>query len=112
MKLAINLLKQKNEYLSQFKNLTLKELQRLQTGDTAHINQFYYLRQIILDAIESIDMYLKLYELQDSSETNARIILMFLQKNRELLKEVLKQDILMHSYLSELKYDVVESQTA
>ena len=112
MKLVIDLLKQKNNYLIQFKKLGDFELHRLQSGDYSHVEQFYYSRQIILDAIENIDKTLRKYKVQRTSEEDKKIVLALLKKQKEIAMAILQKDILIHSYLNDLQYDVVESQIA
>lgn len=112
MKLVIDLLKQKNNYLAQFKRIGDFESHRLQSGDYSYIEQFYYSRQIILDAIESIDKNLKQYTAQKTSEEDKKTIMALLKKQKEITLAILQKDLLIHSYLNDLQYDVVESQIA
>ncbi len=112
MKLAIQLLEQKNNYLVQFKKIGDFECRRLQSGDYSHIEQFYYSRQIILDAIGHIDEHLKRYNPKNISKNHKETVLELLQKNREIIKSILQKDMLIHSYLNDLQYDVVEDQIA
>jgi len=112
MKPVIDLLKQKNNYLSQFEKMNVFECRRLQSGDYSHIEQFYYSRQIILDAIENIDNSLKTYRVQKVSEENKKTILNLLNEKRKITLSILRQDIIIHSYLNDLQYDVLENQTA
>ena len=74
MKLAIQLLEQKNNYLVQFKKIGDFECRRLQSGDYSHIEQFYYSRQIILDAIGHIDEHLKRYNPKNISESHKETV--------------------------------------
>ena len=112
MKLVIDLLKQKNNYLMQFKKIGSLECQRLQSGDYSHIEQFYYSRQIILDAIDNIDKNLKSYTAQRTSKADKGTISILLKKQREITMVILQRDIVIHSYLNDLQYDLVESQIA
>ena len=112
MELIIDLLQQKNNYLLQFKKIGSLECQRLQVGDYSHIEQFYYSRQIILDAIENIDIQIKNYAPQHTSKEYKKIIKLLLQKRRIITKSILQQDITIHSYLNDLQYDRIEDQIA
>ncbi|MDE0518778.1 MAG: hypothetical protein F4X95_03820 [Oligoflexia bacterium] len=112
MELVIDLLQQKNNYLLQFEKMGSFECQRLRTGDYSHIEQFYYSRQIILDAIENIDIQIRSYTPQQISKEHKETIKALFQKKRAITKSILQQDITIHSYLNNLQYDVVEDQTA
>ncbi len=112
MKLVIDLLKQKNNYLMQFKKIGSLECDRLRSGDYSHIERFYYNRQIILDAIENIDKNLKSYTVQNTSEEDRETISILLRKQREITRAILQKDLIVHSYLNDLQYDLVESQIA
>ena len=113
MKLVIDLLKQKNNYLSQFKKISSLECHRLQSGDYSHLEQFYYSRQVILDAIENIDIHLKKYAVQFVSETEKKTVRGLLQKKRKITWAILQIDFLIHSYLNDSKSkDIVEDQIA
>ena len=112
MELVIDLLQQKNNYLIQFEKISSFECQRLQSGDYSHIEQFYYSRQIILDAIENIDTHLKNYTPHNTSAKHKETIRTLLKKKRAITKSILQKDILIHSYLNDLQYDVIEDQIA
>ncbi len=112
MKLVIDLLRQKNNYLFQFEKISTLECQRLQKGDYSHIKQFYYSRQIILDAIENLDIQLKKYNPEKISEKEKKTVIQLLRKKREVTLAILQKDILIHSYLNDLQYDIVEDQIA
>ena len=112
MKLVIDLLRQKNNYLFQFEKISILECQRLQKGDLSHIEQFYYSRQIILDAIENLDIQLKKYNPEKISKKEKETVIQLLRKKREVTLAILQKDILIHSYLNDLQYDIVEDQIA
>lgn len=112
MKLVIDLLKQKHNYLMQFKKIGSLECDRLHSGDYSQIERFYYNRQIILDAIENIDKNLKNYMVQNTSEEDKETISILLKKQREITMAILQKDIVIHSHLNDLQYDLVESQIA
>ena len=113
MKLVIDLLKQKNNYLSQFEKISSLECHRLQSGDYSHLEQFYYSRQVILDAIENIDIHLKRHSVQSISEIEKKKVLGLLQKKRKITWAILQTDFLIHSYLNDSQNkDVVEDQIA
>ena len=112
MKWAVDLLKQKNNYLVQFEKISSLEYHRMQSGNHNNIKQFYYSRQIILDAIASIDKHLNTYQTQDISEEDKKTVLSLLQQKRKITLAILQTDILIHSYLNNLQYDVVEDQIA
>ena len=113
MKLVIDLLKQKNNYLSQFEKISSLECHRLQSGDYSHLEQFYYSRQVILDAMENIDIHLKKYSVQSVSEVEKKTVLKLLQKKRKIAWAILQTDLLIHSYLNDShSADIVEDQIA
>lgn len=112
MKLVIDLLRQKNNYLYQFEKISTLECQRLQKGDYSHIKLFYHSRQIILEAIENLDLQLEKYPPQKISEDHKKTIAKLLRKKREVTLAILQKDILIHSYLNDLQYDIVEDQIA
>ena len=105
MKLAIDLLQQKKDYLKEFEKINSVECNRLRAGDYNHIQQFYYNRQIILDAISNIDKHLKECEAQAFSEEEKQLVRSLFQNMRGLITSILHTDILIHSYLNDLQYD-------
>ena len=113
MKTVIDLLQQKNRYLLQFEKRSSSECDRLRAGDCSHIKQFYYKRQVILDAIENIDTHLNQFKPKKISKKDKKTITQLLQKNREITRTILRKDILIHSYLNGLQCDdIVEDQIA
>ncbi len=113
MKAIIDLLQQKNRYLVQFEKRSSLECNRLRAGDFNHIKQFYYKRQVILDAIENIDTHLNKFKPPKISKKDKKTITQLLQKNRDITRTILRKDILIHSYLNGLQFDdIVEDQIA
>lgn len=95
-----------------FKKISSLEYDRLRSGDYSHIKKFYYSRQIILDAMSNIDKTLKSYTAQKISEEDKKAILALLKKQREIKMAILQKDIIIHSYLNDLQYDLIESRIA
>ena len=113
MKLVIDLLRQKNNYLIQFAKISSLECHRLQSGNYKHIEQFYYSRQVILDAIENIDIHLKRYSVQSVSEVDKKTVRELLQEKRKIARDILQTDLLIHSYLNNSQNKgIVEDQIA
>jgi len=115
MKQVIELLKQKNNYLTQFNHISAREYHRLQSGNYSNysdMKKFYQDRKVILDAIDDIDLYLKHYQIQSSSPEDKELIIKLFKQNRELTMCILQKDLFIHYYLNDLQSDVVEDQIA
>ena len=113
MKWVIDLLRQKNNYLTQFETISSFQCHRLQSGDHSHLEQFYYSRQVILDAIENIDTHLKKCSVQSISSAEKNLVRALLRKKRKITWNILRTDLLIHSYLNKAhKVDIVEDQIA
>lgn len=112
MKLVIDLLQQKKDYLIEFEKINSVECNRLRAGDYSQIEQFYYNRQIILDAISNIDKHLKECEVETFSDEDKKAVKNLFQKMRALVTSVLHTDILIHSYLNDLQSDSIKDQIA
>ena len=112
MKTVINLLEKKNNYLSQFEQLSSFEWKRICGGDFSNIESFYYSRQIILDAIDRIDYKLKKYKLSLSDKDIQKKIMPLLQKKHKIIMSILHKDLLIHSNIRDLESGLLENRIA
>ena len=111
MKPITDLLKQKNHYLIQIKKLSTTEYNRLRSGDRSHIKSFYLSRQTLLEAISHIDHLLKKRK-APVNKKDKKIVETLLKETRVITKNILKKDLLIHSYLNNAHYDILEDKIA
>ncbi len=112
MKLMIDLLRRKNNHLTQFEKISSFECRRLQAGDASHIDKFYYKRQILLDKIEDIDKRLKKHKSKNLSEEHKKTALKLFQEQRRITHSILQQDMMIHAFLNNAGDDIIEEQIA
>ena len=112
MNIIISLLKQKNIYLTRFKRLSICEHRRIQNGDFSQLDAFYHNRQILLEAIESIDRKLMRHKSIPVSSKDKKIIIKLLYEKRAIIMSILDKDLCIHSYFSEWEQSMMKSQIA
>ena len=112
MNTIIDLLKQKNSYLKNFKQLSVREHTRVQNGDFSHLNKFYYKRKALLESIEKLDKQLNQQKDILLSLEDKKIMLNLLQEKRGIVMSILDKDLRIYSYFSEKEQQAVKSQIA
>ena len=112
MKTLIDMLEKKNNYLSQFEQLSSLEWKRICVGDFSNVEKFYYSRQIILDAIDHIDKKLKKHKLSLSNKHTQKQVMSILQKKHKIILSILHKDLLIHSNIRELESNLLENRIA
>ena len=100
-------LEKKNSYLSEFSKLNKEEITRLAQGNVKNLENFYYLREIIINAINKLDKRISILESWDEEiKNNAKTkkkFLFVLEKKRELVLSILDQDLKIISLIDKLK---------
>ena len=102
-KTILNMLEQKNHYLSQFDDLSEKQLKRLRAGNFSHIKSFYHHRQMILNAMETIDKKLKKGPRPSVSQKSKDRLKTLLYESRLLMLSIQMKDRLIHKILTKKK---------
>ncbi len=107
----IELLSKKNSYLIEFQKLNKEELGRLKNSNFQNLEDFYYDREILLNAISRIDQELSHYKVEDFkdvSEESKRKIIYLLRNKRQFLVYILNQDMQIHEQLGDQMSSGVE----
>ena len=112
MNIIINLLKQKNTYLTRFKRLSICEHRRIQNGDFSRLDAFYHNRQVLLEAIESLDKELMQHKSIPVSEKDKKTIIKLLHEKRAIIMSILDKDLCIHSYFNEWEQSMMKNQIA
>lgn len=68
----LEVLDRKNSYLLEFHKINTEELTRLIKGNSDNLENFYYSREILLNAISKIDAQILKQEISDNCEINKR----------------------------------------
>ncbi len=110
--MIIDLLKQKNTYLTQFSRLSIGECQRLKKGDFSRINEFCSARQKILKSIAKIDAQIQTYKEAHLSEQEKKDIIQLLKEKRSIVCSIVQQDLLIHCYVNEQKLPSLKDRSA
>lgn len=107
MREFINLLKETNNYLIKFKKLSSLEYIHLQKGESINKKTFYHNRKMILNTIDHINKTLNTlppHKLLSQKEKDT--ISFLLQEKRNIIVNIVKQDILIHTYLNKKFHNV------
>ena len=102
VKEMILLLQKKIAYLQDFQNLNREEWTRINQGNLENIEDFYYDREILLNAIERIDKQLQHYKIDQCEGVDKKSknkIIFLLQKKRKAIHHIVGQDMKIHDCL-------------
>lgn len=100
-----DLLEQKNSYLLEFHKLNMDELNLLADGHIEHFEDFYYSRELLLNAISKLDVQISEDEIENLEQPNKiqkKKLLDILNLNRKMVMSIVDQDLAIISLLSEL----------
>ena len=103
IKRVIDLLGRKNGYLVDFQTLNSEELARIEQGNFANLEAFYYDRELLLNAMEKLDHKLREYSVDELGSTQSPFkekILELLKNKRKFIHNILDQDMAIHDSLS------------
>ncbi|MCZ0932141.1 MAG: hypothetical protein OXJ52_03200 [Oligoflexia bacterium] len=99
------LLEQKNSYLLEFHEINMDELSRLAEGSVNNLENFYYSREILLNAINKLDHEIsknKIEALKVNKQEKKKLI-DILNLKRKMVLSILDQDLAIISLVGQLK---------
>ena len=102
VKEMILLLQKKIAYLQDFQNLNREEWTRINQGNLENIEDFYYDRELLLNAMERIDKKLQHYKVDQCegvTQKSKNKIIFLLQKKRKAIHHIVNQDMKIHDHL-------------
>ncbi|MCY4513322.1 MAG: hypothetical protein OXB86_06505 [Bdellovibrionales bacterium] len=102
------MLEQKNSYLLEFHKINTEEMDRLAEGCADHLEDFYYSRELLLNAIDKLDRRIQEKERKPAplvgvSEKNKLKKLLSLKKN--MILSILDQDLTILSLVEKINKD-------
>ena len=99
------LLEQKNSYLLEFHKLNMDELNLLANGRIDHLEDFYYSRELLLNAISKLDIQISEDEIENTKVNNnqKKKLVDILNLKRKMVMSILDQDLAIISLVNELK---------
>ena len=102
----LEILDRKNDYLLEFHKINTEEIERLNKGCIDNLENFYYGREILLNAIDKIDNTIS----EQGKESKYEVNKMEKKKLEEILKlkkkmvlSILDQDLVIISLVEELQ---------
>ncbi|MDE0092872.1 MAG: hypothetical protein OXN83_06275 [Oligoflexia bacterium] len=99
------LLEQKNSYLMEFHKINMDELQRLAEGSMDNLENFYYSRELLLNAINKLDNKIS-HNKMESLRVNKREkkkLIDVLNLKKKMILSILDQDLAIISLVDQLK---------
>ena len=101
------LLEQKNSYLLEFHKLNMDELNLLANGRIDHLEDFYYSRELLLNAISKLDIKISEDEIDNLqvNKNQKKKLVDILNLKRKMVMSILDQDLAIISLVNELKKD-------
>lgn len=110
--LLFEVLEQKNSYLLEFHKINMRELNRLSEGCIDNLENFYYSREILLNAIYKLDHKLSKSGWDQSLKVNKverkKLEDIFYFK-RKMIMSILDQDLAIISLVGKLKKDNIKT---
>ena len=100
-----HLLEQKNSYLLEFHKLNMDELNRLAEGRMNNLENFYYSRELLLNAIHKLDDQIsqnQIEELEVNKKEKKKLV-DILNLKRKMVLSILDQDLAIISLVDQLK---------
>ena len=100
-----NLLEEKNSYLLEFHKINMDELKLLANGRIDHLEDFYYSRELLLNAISKLDIQISEDEIDNVqvNKTQKKKLIDILSLKRKMVMSILDQDLAIISLFNELK---------
>ena len=102
----ISVLEQKNSYLLEFHRINTDELRRLSEGCADNLENFYYSRELLLDAIKKLDDQISSNKLNKNLFIHVSYknkLLDILNLKRKMVKSILNQDLAIISLVNQIK---------
>ncbi len=111
----LELLEQKNSYLLEFHKINIDEINRLHQGCIDNLENFYYSRELLLNAIDKLDH--KFSEKDTSGDflkankAEKKKLLEILKLKKDMVLSILDQDLVIISLIEKLqnKYPSIAS---
>ena len=99
------LLEQKNSYLLEFHKINMDELKRLAEGSLNNLENFYYSREILLNAINKLDhkIFKNNMESLKINKQGKKKLIDILNLKRKMVLSILDQDLAIISLIDQLK---------
>ena len=105
-------LEKKNSYLLEFHKINMDELNRLAEGCVDNLENFYYSRELLLNAINQLDNTLSKNKLDKNLKVNKvqkkKLINIFCLK-RKMVMSILDQDLAIISLVDQIKKGNIKS---
>ncbi len=105
-------LEQKNSYLLEFHKINMNELNHLAEGCLDHLEDFYYSRELLLNAINRLDDKIS----QKNWDKNLKInkaekkkLVEILNLKRKMVMSILDQDLIILSLVDKIKKDSIKA---
>ena len=100
-----NLLEQKNSYLLEYHKLNIDELCKLAEGRMDHLEDFYYSRELLLNAISKLDVKISKNKIEglEVNKSQKKKLVDILNLKRKMVMSILDQDLAIISLVNELK---------
>ena len=100
------ILEQKNSYLLEFHKINMYELNRLAEGCIDNLENFYYSRELLLNAINKLDHKISQNNLDKNlkvDKTQKKKLLRILNLKKEMVMSILDQDLAILSLINKIK---------
>lgn len=107
-----DVLEQKNSYLLEFHKINTEELNRLADGCVDNLENFYYSREILLNAISKLDSQLSKKKWNHSLKVDKkekRKLMDIFQFKRKMIMSILDQDLAIISLVDKINKGDIES---
>ena len=108
----LEVLEQKNSYLLEFHKINMEELNRLSEGCTDNLENFYYSRELLLNAINKLDSNISqknLYKNLEVDKSQKRKLLNILTLKKKMVMSILDQDLAIISLVDKIRNGHVEA---
>ena len=100
-----NLLEEKNSYLLEFHKINNKEIERLVEGRQDNLENFYYSRELLLNAIDRLDKQIVKEDKTsplEAHKTEKKKLQEILRLKRNMVLSILDQDLTIISLVDRL----------
>ena len=101
----LTLLEKKNSYLLEYHRINSKEISLLSKGQIKNLENFYYSRELLLDAIDKVDNKFKSKNLYEKSKMNHKTkqrLSDILKLKNDMVRSILDQDVTILSLVEQL----------
>lgn len=100
-----DLLEQKNSYLLEFHKINMDQLGHLSKGSLKNLEDFYYSRELLLDAIHKLDCQISGNKLEHitAKKSEKKKLIEILNLKKKMVMSILDQDLAILSLINELK---------